>query len=209
MVRDQVADGTLAPGAPAPSGAALARITGYSVLTYRRALRGLIADGVLVQGASGNARPRVPGPGPGDKALADAKRDLSRALASHRRAAGLTQPQLAELTGFSPTAVAHAETGRLWQGRPFWEHADKFLNAGGELLRLHDALRAAEASPEEPVSPQEPTETEGTTVTLGTPGTVAGIAITWTDGEVTTGLPARQGTTAGTRHSRRVNASHG
>jgi hypothetical protein len=33
----------------------------------------------------------------------------------------------------------HAETGRLWQSREFWEKADAALAADGELARLHDA----------------------------------------------------------------------
>ena len=61
-VRAQIADGTLRPGQPAPSGAALSRVTGYSTLTCRKALRVLIADGALVPGPSRNARPRVAGP---------------------------------------------------------------------------------------------------------------------------------------------------
>jgi GntR family transcriptional regulator/MocR family aminotransferase len=60
-VRAQIADGTLRPGQPAPSGAALSRVTGYSTLTCRKALRVLIADGALVPGPSRNARPRVAG----------------------------------------------------------------------------------------------------------------------------------------------------
>ncbi len=59
-VRAQIADGSLLPGQSAPSGAALARATGYSSLTCRRALRVLITDGVLVPGTSADARPRVP-----------------------------------------------------------------------------------------------------------------------------------------------------
>ena len=55
-VRAQIAAGILVPGASAPSGAELARATGYSTLTCRKALRGLIKDGVLVPGASPNAR---------------------------------------------------------------------------------------------------------------------------------------------------------
>jgi DNA-binding XRE family transcriptional regulator len=201
MVREQVAGGLLAPGAPAPSGAALARMTGYSVPTCRRALRVLIAEGVLVQGASGSARPRVPGPG--GQALAEAKRALSRALASHRHTAGLTQPQLAGLLGLSVTAIGHAETGRTWQARPFWEHADKLLNAGGELLRLHDVYRAAQVPPGGPVSPEEPAETGNhppvnvpaeppATVTVRVPELVTTIAITWAGGEVTTVYPPGQ-----------------
>ena len=59
-VRAQIEDGALLPGELVPSGAALARKTGYSVLTCRRALRVLIVEGVLVSGASSGARPRVP-----------------------------------------------------------------------------------------------------------------------------------------------------
>jgi hypothetical protein len=38
---------------------------------------------------------------------------------------GLTQPQLAAVTGMSVTSIGHAETGRLWQSRRFWELGDK------------------------------------------------------------------------------------
>lgn len=191
MVAKQVADGVLPPGALAPSGAALAKVTGYSVLTCRRALRTLIKDGVFVQGAGPSTRPRVPAPG--HQPLADAKRALSSALADHRRAAGLTQPQFAELIGVSVTRVGHAETGRLWQSRPFWEQADKALNAGGELLRLHDAYRAAEVPLREPAetddTPSETDPSKPVAVTVAVPGAVACITITWTNGVATTVCP--------------------
>ena len=147
-VRGQIADGTLRPGQPAPSGAALSRVTGYSTLTCRRALRVLIADGVLIPGPSRNARPRVAGPAqlPAERDLASAVRALVAGLATRRRGSGLTQPQLAGLVGVSVTTVGHAETGRLWQSRRFWERADAVLGAGGDLLRLHDAYREASAS---------------------------------------------------------------
>ncbi len=149
QVRGQIADGTLRPGEPVPSGAALSRITGFSTLTCRKALRLLIADGVLVPGPSRNARPRVAAPGetPAKRSLTEAARTLSAALAARRRAAGLTQPQLAARADVSVTTVGHAETGRLWQSRLFWTRADDALRAGGDLLRLHDAYRAAAASP--------------------------------------------------------------
>jgi GntR family transcriptional regulator/MocR family aminotransferase len=72
IVRVQIADGTLPPGAPTPSGAALSRMTGYSVHTCRRALRALVTDGVLVPCTSSAARPRVPGSS--DQTPADARR---------------------------------------------------------------------------------------------------------------------------------------
>ena len=142
IVRDRITAGTLRPGEPAPSGAELARITGYAPLTCRRALRALIADGTLTAGPSPNARPRVAAPGRPVPA-ADAARALSAGLAARRHAADLTQTQLAALAGRSVTTVGHAETGRTWQARQFWENCDKALNARGALLRLHDAYRAA------------------------------------------------------------------
>jgi hypothetical protein len=147
-VRGQIAEGILRPGEPAPSGAALSRITGYSTLTCRRALRLLIADGLLTPGPSRNARPRVAGPPqpPGERDLTAATRALAVELATRRRAKGLTQPELAGRVGVSVTTVGHAETGRLWQSRLFWESADPILDAGGNLLRLHDAFREASAS---------------------------------------------------------------
>jgi len=144
-VRRQIADGTLRPGQPAPSGAELSRESGFSTLTCRKALRALIADGVLVPGPSRNARPRVADPRAPDleRDLADAARALSAGLAARRHAAGLTQAGLAALARVSVTTVGHAETGRTWQSRRFWERADTALHADGELLRLHDAFRAA------------------------------------------------------------------
>jgi len=138
IVRDRIEAGALLPGRPAPSGAELARLTGFALLTCRRALRALVRDGTLAPGPSPNARYRVAAgrtPNPADA--------LSAALAARRHAAGLTQLELAALTGRSVTTVGHAETGRLWQGRQFWENADRALNARGELLRAHDTYRAA------------------------------------------------------------------
>jgi DNA-binding transcriptional regulator YhcF (GntR family) len=147
-VRGQIADGTLRPGQPAPSGAALSRVTGYSTLTCRRALRALVGDGVLVAGPSRNARPRVAGAGRprAERDLAAAARALSAGLAARRRAAGLTQPELASRACVSVTTVGHAETGRLWQSRRFWDQVDAVLGAHGDLLRLHDAYREAAAA---------------------------------------------------------------
>src|SRR5215469_4402278 len=122
-VRAQIANGSLRPGQPAPSGAALSRVTGYSTLTCRRALRVLVADGVLAPGPSRNARPRVAGGAQprAERDLAAAARALSAGLAARRRASGLTQPELARNARVSVTTVGHAETGRLWQSRRFWD----------------------------------------------------------------------------------------
>jgi hypothetical protein len=194
-IRTQIAAGLLVPGESAPSGAALARATGYSTLTCRKALHTLVREGVLVPGASPGARPRVPlrRPTPGEQTLASAAGALSASLASRRRAAGLTQPQLAAITGVSVTSIGHAETGRLWQSRRFWELADKGLRAGGELLALHDAYRAA-AVPADSTTASRDTGAEVTadnppTVTVAASVAVAAVTVTWLDGTVTTVHP--------------------
>jgi DNA-binding transcriptional MocR family regulator len=145
-VRAQIADGALKPGSPAPSGEALSRTTGYSVLTCRRALNTLIGDGILVPGPTPNSRALVADPD-ADVPAASAARELSAALAARRHAAVLTQPELASLTGYSTATVAGAETGRARQSRRFWDRADDALNAGGELLRLFDDARRTAAAP--------------------------------------------------------------
>jgi DNA-binding transcriptional regulator YhcF (GntR family) len=195
-VRAQIADGTLRPGGPAPSGAAIARRNGCSALIARKALRSLIEDGTLLPGLSRNARPRVADRDDrttGRQNLGRARRELSGALAARRRAAGLTQPELAALAGFSITAVGHAETGRLWQSRRFWEYADKELSADGELLALHDAYRAATAP--DAASTAEDTgtgaiiDTPPPTIAVALSGPVTCVTITWVDGEATTVYP--------------------
>jgi hypothetical protein len=177
IVRARIAAGDLAPGEPAPSAAALARTTGFASLTCRKAMNTLIKDGTLVPGPSPNARPRVAGPRTSGQGPADAARDLSAALAARRHAAGLNQKELAGLTGYSVTAVGHAETGRTWQARRFWEHADKTLNAGGRLLDLHDRYRAAAVPPD-----PDPDAAPG-------PPTLARILLVWSDGSTTFALP--------------------
>jgi DNA-binding XRE family transcriptional regulator len=154
-----------------------------------------------VPGVSSNARPRVPATDHHGQTLADAKRALSAALATHRRTAGLTQAKLAERISLSVTTIGHAETGRTWQSRPFWELADKVLNASGELLRLHDACRAAEvagdpATEDEGTTPEtEATQDEASpaespaVVTVDVSGPVKSITITWANDAVTTVHP--------------------
>jgi len=182
IVRAQVADGTLRPGQPAPSGAQLARLTGFSPHTCSKALRALITEGTLTRGVSPGARPRVAAaPGPGPRAD-DPARALSRALAALRRQAGLSQPDLAALAGYWVTTVGHAETGRLWQSRAFWEKADILLAADGELTRRYDAYRAAAAGPAGGPAP---------------PGAAAAprpllvrVTLHWSDGTTTTASPS-------------------
>jgi DNA-binding transcriptional MocR family regulator len=197
-IRAQIADGTLSPGESVPSGAALSRVTGYSTLTCRKALRTLIKQGVLVPGASENARPRVPArSSPGSRAISGARHSLSTSLATLRRAVGLTQPQLAKILDVSVTTVGHAETGRLWQSRRFWENADKGLNANGSLLALHDTFRAestrepnSRAGVEARLLVQEPATEVGEAVVIGAAHDwVACVTVTWGNGTMTTVYP--------------------
>jgi DNA-binding transcriptional regulator YhcF (GntR family) len=191
-VRARIADGVLQPGEAAPSAAALARSTGTSALTCRKAIRTLIEEGTLTRGLSRNARPRVPPSAstPPERSLADAERALSASLAARRRAFGLTQVQFATVLGVSVTTVGHAETGRLWQSRRFWEKADAVLDAHGELLRLHDVRRIATVS-----SHTADAETSETAFKkpYANSAMVACIVIVWSDGTLTSVVP---GTTA-------------
>jgi len=208
-VRNEIADGILRPGQPAPSGAELSRVTGYSTLTCRRALRVLVDDGVLTPGPSRNARPRVAGPPqpPSERDLAAAARALSAGLAARRRARGLTQPDLAARMSVSVTTIGHAETGRLWQSRQFWEHADAVLGAGGDLLALHDAYREAGAAGAADTGGA--VEGAGAAKVTGAPGAASAVSsdqesessaavpacvmIMWSDGTVTTVRPPEPG----------------
>jgi DNA-binding transcriptional regulator YhcF (GntR family) len=195
-VRRQIADGTLRPGQPVPSGAALSRVTGYSTLTCRRALRVLVADGVLVPGPSRNARPRVAGAAqqPAERDLAAAARTLSAALAGRRRAHGLTQPELARRAGVSVTTIGHAETGRLWQSREFWDRADAVLGARGDLLRLHDDYRAAGAAGahERPAASDPAWRRDTVVAGEGDEAAPACVMIMWGDGTMTTVRPPQR-----------------
>ncbi|MFI5068316.1 MAG: helix-turn-helix transcriptional regulator, partial [Streptosporangiales bacterium] len=53
------------------------------------------------------------------------RRELGRQLAALRRQAGLTQADLAGLTGFSRSTVSVAEIGRQAHAREFWAACDK------------------------------------------------------------------------------------
>jgi Helix-turn-helix domain/Bacterial regulatory proteins, gntR family len=161
VIREMIANGTLLPGAPVPSGAELARKAGCGMLTGRAALRLLLADGTLARGASANARLRVAATDGGTRPA------LSAALAARRRASGLTQPELAAAVGMSLTTVGHAETGRLWQSRDFWQRADLVLGASGALLRMYDQHQAGPVAPVMPVS-----------IAV----TAAGVLVTWPGG---------------------------
>ena len=179
LVRQMIADGTLKPGGAAPSGRALARETGLQPATCRRALRELVEDGTLTRGVSATARLRVAQHGRAARPDKETLRwRLSGTLGALRRAAGMNQPDLAAQLGVSSTTLGHAETGRLWQAREFWQRADALLGNG--LLDLYDAYQAAghSAAREEPASvlPVLPAS-----VTI----TPDGVLVLWPDGTET------------------------
>jgi DNA-binding GntR family transcriptional regulator len=192
LVRAQINGGKLVPGEPAPSGAELARLTGYCALTCRKALHILVKEGALVAGTSPNARPRVPSRGNYQNRLTQehAARTLAQALAARRNAAKMTQPDLARVTGMSVTSIGHAETGRLWHSRRFWIAMDEALKARGELLSLHDAYRATGATTSSKKFPEVITAVEEEAF----PPTPASIMILWSDGAITS-IPMERKTT--------------
>jgi transcriptional regulator with XRE-family HTH domain len=67
--------------------------------------------------------------------IREAWRDLGRQLAEWRKAAALTQHQLAALTWHSRSSIANIETGRQKATRRFWELADCALGADGVLVK--------------------------------------------------------------------------
>jgi hypothetical protein len=78
-----------------------------------------------------------------------AKRKLGVRLAILRGKSHYTQERLAKaLLGYSRSTVANAEAG-LGAAREFWEQADEFLHANGELIARYDEIKMLEADPEQ------------------------------------------------------------
>jgi DNA-binding transcriptional MocR family regulator len=146
MIRGQIADGTLEPGGFAPSIRELRRITGHDKSTCQKAVRELVIQGELVRWPYRTSRPTVPGTTVDSKAITNAQA-LSKGLRTRRGESGLTQEDLAELIGFSVTAIGHAETCRLWQAKDFWEKVDDVLEAQGALLALYDRYKSNPGAP--------------------------------------------------------------
>ena len=69
-----------------------------------------------------------------------ARRALGRLLARYRRAAGLSQHQLAPRAHYGRSTIANVEVGRQNVPRSFWERADAVLGAGGKLTAQYDEL---------------------------------------------------------------------
>lgn len=85
------------------------------------------------------------------------RREMGRELAARRRAAGMSQAELAACTRrYSRATVSHAEMGKDDVGRGFWEAADQLLAAGGFFAGAWDLLRDAGPRPRAPVASGEP-----------------------------------------------------
>jgi DNA-binding XRE family transcriptional regulator len=74
--------------------------------------------------------------------IAAAWQALGRQLAASRRAAGLSQEQLAPLAGYSRSTVANVETGRQHVPRDFWKNCDDALKTAHALAHGFDEVEA-------------------------------------------------------------------
>lgn len=185
LIRARIADGSLRAGMYVPSSRELAKETGFAVVTCRSGLLRLFREGALMQMAR-NTRYRVAGAPPADGL------ELSHALAERRHSAGITQPELAREVGVSVTTVGHAETGRLWQSRRFWQRADLALSADGALLARYDKWRAGSppgSTSGEPVMTTTPVQFDEDRVVITLACSPAPITVRWGDGSVTTVQP--------------------
>jgi transcriptional regulator with XRE-family HTH domain len=100
-----------------------------------------IDDRAVPAAISVHDRAAGPGQGPafgGAEPLALFSEELRRA----RSAAGLTQDQLAERVGYSPSLVAHVETGSRAPSLDFARRGDEALGTGGLLARLQPFVRS-------------------------------------------------------------------
>jgi hypothetical protein len=192
LVRTQIAEGKLRPGSRL-SGAKLARETGYSVLICRVALRILVSDGTLVPGVSSGALPRVPKAPPSGVTAEALRRRLSRSLRALRDATGMSQAELAGKLEVSVTTIGHAETGRLWHSRGFWEQAQELL--GGDLLRTWDDYQAAllTAGREPAAAGRAEAAPSALVLPLAVSITPAGVTVTWPDGTQAVVMPPGPG----------------
>lgn len=77
------------------------------------------------------------------EAITSARCALGTRLAAYRRAAGLTQMELASRIAFSRSTIANVETGRQHVPRGFWAGADTAVHAGGVLVAGCDDVEAA------------------------------------------------------------------
>jgi transcriptional regulator with XRE-family HTH domain len=83
-------------------------------------------------------------------------RQLGRALAERRGAAGLSQKAFGEQVRYSRSSIGNIETGLQHVDRSFWARADDLLSAGGELIRGYDAAEALQRANQRPAAISAP-----------------------------------------------------
>jgi DNA-binding XRE family transcriptional regulator len=71
-----------------------------------------------------------------------ARQELGRQLRAWRTRARLTQRELAQMIGYSRSAIASAEVGQPASG-DFWAAVDRAVGAGGQLVSRHARIEAA------------------------------------------------------------------
>jgi len=76
-------------------------------------------------------------------AVETARRALGAKLAAYRRAAELSQEDLAGLAGYSRSTIANVETGRQHVPREFWALVDSAVHADDALIKANDDVEAA------------------------------------------------------------------
>jgi DNA-binding XRE family transcriptional regulator len=80
-----------------------------------------------------------------DQSLLQLRRALGRQLAALRNRAGLSQWDLAPLTGYSRSTLSDAELGRHRLRREFWMRCDELLKAENRLVASYDRIESAGA----------------------------------------------------------------
>jgi DNA-binding XRE family transcriptional regulator len=80
-----------------------------------------------------------------DESLLQLRRALGRQLAALRNRAGLSQWDLAPLTGYSRSTLSDAELGRHRLRREFWVRCDELLKAENRLVASYDRVESAGA----------------------------------------------------------------
>ena len=83
--------------------------------------------------------------GPSAESLLQMRRALGRQLAAQRNRAGLSQWDLAPLTGYSRSTLSDAELGRHRLSREFWVRCDELLKGERRLVASYDRIESAGA----------------------------------------------------------------
>ena len=96
-------------------------------------------------GFGGEPRNRAGLDGASAESLLQMRRILGRQLAALRNRAGLSQWDLAPLTGYSRSTLSDAELGRHRLRREFWLRCDELLKADNQLVACYDRIETAAA----------------------------------------------------------------